>query len=140
MINFSWFQSKTKHPFALIIVVVGGIALVALTLALYFFTRVGELNWQVLNLRRQGNGQSASVEAVRDLVSRVGRHMVLPEDETPTIATVTDPALLKDQPFFARAKAGFKVLIYPKAKKAILYDPTADKIIDVGPVGIKAGE
>ena len=34
------------------------------------------------------------------------------------------------------AKVGFKVLIYTQAKKAILYDPGANKIVEVAPVNI----
>lgn len=61
--------------------------------------------------------------------------MVLPEDELPTLATVTDPEKLKDQPFFANAKAGDKILIYTNSKKIILYSPTLNKIVEVGTTG-----
>lgn len=71
-------------------------------------------------------------------VSQVGRLMVLPTDETPTMATVSDPEKLKDQPFFTNAKTGDKVLIYSNARKAILYSPTQDKIIEVAPVNLGA--
>ena len=37
-------------------------------------------------------------------VEKVGKLMVLPVGEQPTIATVVDPAKLKDQPFFSNAK------------------------------------
>lgn len=79
-----------------------------------------------------------SKEEQQQLVKEVGEHMVLPTDEEPTIATVNKPELLKDQPFFANAKAGYKVLIYSAAKKAILYDPVSKKIVDVAPVNIGA--
>ena len=71
----------------------------------------------------------------KSLIEAVGKLILLP-DEQPTIATVTDPTKLADQNFFANAKAGFKVLVYSGAKKAILYDPTTDKIIEVGPVNV----
>lgn len=72
------------------------------------------------------------------LVERVGRLMTLPEEE-PTIATVTDPTKLPSEPFFLRAKTGDKVLIYTAAQKAILYDPVADKILEVAPLTMDAG-
>lgn len=68
------------------------------------------------------------------LVDRVSRLMTLPTDEVPTIATVVDKEKLKDQSFFANSENGDKVLVYTKAKKAILYRPNTDKIIEVGPV------
>lgn len=66
----------------------------------------------------------------------MGRHIVLPEGETPTVGTVTDPEKLKDQAFFEKAKIGYRVIIYTNAKKAILYDPDSDKIVEVAPLNI----
>jgi hypothetical protein len=62
--------------------------------------------------------------------------MVLPENEQPTIATVTDPSKLSGQSFFAHAKVGDRVLLYAAAKKAILYDPNINKIIEVAPINL----
>ncbi len=80
--------------------------------------------------------QAASPQTIadmqsQDLVTKVGRHMLLP-DEIPLIQTVTDVASFKNQPFFAHAKDGDKVLVF--SQRAILYDPVADKIIEVGAV------
>jgi hypothetical protein len=71
------------------------------------------------------------------IVSRVRRLMAIP-DETPTVATVTDPGRLKDQPFFSNAKLGDKALIFSAAQKVILYDPGADRIINVAPLTVKS--
>lgn len=78
---------------------------------------------------------SEEVEA-KDLAFKIGKFFVLPTDEIPTLATVTDLEKLKGQPFFADAKLGYKVLIYTKAKKAILYDPVAEKIVNYAPINI----
>ncbi len=75
-----------------------------------------------------------TTKEVKMLTERLGAIMVLPEGEDPTVATVVDPEKLKDQPFFARAKKGDKVLIYTNARKAILYDSVAHKIIEVMPL------
>lgn len=82
------------------------------------------------------NPQKITQEAVGDTVTKVGRLMVLPESETPTVATVADPEVLKNQPFFKNAKVGDRVLIYATALKAILYDPKIDKIVEVAPLNI----
>lgn len=84
------------------------------------------------------NPNAASQAEVKSLVSKVGRLMILPTSETPTIATVSDPEALKDQTFFVDAKKGDKVLIYSNAKKAILYDPKADKIVNIAPLNAEA--
>lgn len=73
-------------------------------------------------------------DEVKNLVEQVGKIMELPANEEPTIATVTDVNKLKNQPFFARAIVGDKVLIYVQARKAILYRPATNKIIEVAPI------
>lgn len=98
--------------------------------------------YQALRELRE-NPQQAAQEEARALVARVRKFMVLPEDEEPTIATVRDVERLKDQPFFAKAKQGDKVLIYTKEKRAILFDPVNGKIVEIAPVNIgdvNAGE
>jgi hypothetical protein len=68
-----------------------------------------------------------------DMVMRVGKLMVLP-DETPSIATVSDKSQLVNQSFFENSENGDVVLIYAKARIAILYSPKINKIVKVGPV------
>lgn len=77
--------------------------------------------------------QAAAQEA-QDIIELVGRHIDLPANEEPTVATVSDPEKLREQPFFAQAKVGYKVLLYTKAKKAYLYDPKRDKLVEVAPI------
>lgn len=69
----------------------------------------------------------------KEMVGRVSKLMVLP-DEAPTVAVVSDLEKLKGQLFFARAHEGDIVLMYPKAQKAVLYNPTLNKIIEVAPI------
>ena len=75
---------------------------------------------------------------VADLVVKIGALILLPEGETPTLATVSDPEALRDQAFFANAKEGDKVLIYTTSKKAILYSVSTNKIVNVAPLNIGA--
>ncbi|OGI95065.1 hypothetical protein A2917_01650 [Candidatus Nomurabacteria bacterium RIFCSPLOWO2_01_FULL_42_17] len=103
------------------------VALVAVAFAAYFYMQMNKL---------QQDPQAAAQAEVSALVAKVSKLIVLPEGETPTIATVSDPAALKDQAFFARAQAGDKVLIYAQAKKAILYSVTLNRIIEVAPLNI----
>ena len=78
---------------------------------------------------------AAQIES-QDLVKKVSRFISLPEGELPTIATVSDYQKLKDQPFFEKSQNGDKVLIYTKARKAYLYRPSTDKLIDVTIVNV----
>lgn len=92
----------------------------------------GYLYWQNRQLR--SNPAAQSQDEATALVAKVGKIFELPTGETPTIATVNDEAQLKDQPFFVNAKKGDKTLIYTEAKKAILYRPSTNKIIEVAPI------
>lgn len=78
-------------------------------------------------------------EEMLELVEVVGKLIVLPADEEPTIATVAEPEKLKEQAFFANASVGDKVLLYTTAKKAILFNPTTGKIVEVAPINIGEG-
>ncbi len=81
-------------------------------------------------------GQAQVQAEVDRLVSEVGKLISLPTDEKPTVATITDISKVKDQPFFKNAKNGDRVLIYTNAKKAILYRPAENRVIEVGAVNI----
>ncbi len=110
-------------------VVVPVIAVVAIIAAGYMYSQLRVL---------KQNPQAVAQKEVADLVAKVGKLVVLPEGENPTVATVSDPQALKDQPFFAKAVQGDKVLIYAEAKKAVLYSVSLNKVIDVAPLNIGA--
>lgn len=75
--------------------------------------------------------EAAQLEGV---IAQVGKLMLLPENEQPAIATVTDLNPLSGQAFFANASIGDVVLMYKGARKAILYSPQKNKIIEVAPI------
>lgn len=84
----------------------------------------------------KNNSPDAAQQEADALLVAVGKHIRLPE-EKPAIATVEDRNKLKDQPFFQHAEKGDKVLMYTETKKAILYRPSTDKIIEVAYLNIK---
>jgi hypothetical protein len=100
---------------------------VALGSSLYFYKKANS------------DPQVEATKELAEVVNMVSKHMVLPKDETPTMATVSDPEKLRDQPFFINAKKGDKVLIFSGSQKAILYDPIADRIVEVAPINASAG-
>ena len=104
--------------------------------ALFLIALVGMIYFRLQLNTLKTNPQKAAEEEISTVVAKVSELMVLPEGEVPNMLTVTDPAQLKDQPFFARAEAGDKVLIYTNARKAILYSVGNGKIIEVAPLNI----
>jgi hypothetical protein len=116
-------------------VVVGAIAVLLIA-------GIGFFAWQYKHahdeVARLSNPQEAAKAEVQQLTDKVSKLVVMP-NETPTLATVNDPSKLKDQTFFARAEKGDKVLIFTQAKRAILYRPSTNKVIESAPVNIGDG-
>jgi hypothetical protein len=110
--------------------------LIFLSLFLLVIALAGTSVYFYQRYHRLSGDSAESQKETEKLVAAVGQHLYLPEDEIPTVATVTDPERLRTQPFFVDAKLGYKVLIYTNAKKAVLYDPAADKIVNVAPISI----
>jgi hypothetical protein len=94
-------------------------------------------------LNKSGNAKNASSapssstpssEETVKILAKVKTHLVLPDEEPKVISLVNIDLLKKDQPFFALAKDGDKLLIY--SKKVILYDPVIDRIVDIAQIRI----
>jgi hypothetical protein len=101
------------------------IAIVSVSFGVYSY-------YQLHNARN--NSQEAAKKEITDIVSKVSNLYLLPTGEDPTIATVSDPSVLKNQLFFTNSEKGDKVLIYTKAGRAILYRPSINKIIESAPI------
>lgn len=114
---------RLTYKIIIIVVVVGAIA------ASYYYYAQYRKAQKLLQ-----NPTLAATQEAKSLTARVFALMELPKGEDPTIATVSDTKKLADQPFFVNAQNGDKVLIYSKAKKAILYRPGTNKIIEVAPI------
>ena len=114
----------------IIIVTFSLVALAAVGAAVYFYVQYQKTQEQLKSPTSAAEAETAS------LITEVGKLIVLPTGEQPTVATVSDINKLKSQSFFANAQNGDKVLIYTKAQKAILYDPSQKKIVEVGPINL----
>jgi uncharacterized protein HemX len=99
----------------------------------YFAYKYNQANNEA---KRLADPKIAATQQVNDLVAQVGKLVELPEGQTPTIATVTDKSKLSSQAFFKNAENGDKVLIYTQSKRAILYRPSTNKVIEIAPLNI----
>ena len=84
----------------------------------------------------KANPEDKTKKETKEVVEKVGKLVILPSDEEPILATVTDKEKLKDQPLFAKAENGDKILIYSKSQKAYIYSPAKNVLVDVVPVNI----
>ena len=111
----------------ILLIVLGVLAVAGIAVAVYYYREYRHL---------KDNPSAASEEEVKAIVDEIGNFMQLPGDETPSLATILDKEKIKDQPFFKNAENGDKLLAYTKAMKAILYRPSAKKVIEVAPLNI----
>lgn len=117
-------KNVSKRPMVVVISLCLAVV-VSLGLAGYFYQQ---------NLQLKKTPGILGEERANQVLAELSQIIVVPTDEKPTVAEVTDPTLLKDHPFLAKAQKGDFVIIYAIAAKAYLYDAIAHKIIDVGSV------
>ena len=86
------------------------------------------------DIKRLSNPTEAGKIEKTELVAKVSQLIELPKGEEPTLATVQDVKKLQSQAFFKNAQNGDKVLIYTQSKRAILYRPSTNKVIESAPV------
>jgi hypothetical protein len=108
---------------AVLIIVIG-------SLGFYFYNKATAL---------KANPNTVAQKEATDIIERAGKLILLPQGETPVIASVTDPEKLRDQAFFAKAKIGYKALFYQNSGRAYLYDPVANRIIAVAVLSFGTG-
>lgn len=123
------FTSKNIIISVLVVILIG-----AAGTAYYFYDQY-QKSQEALN-----NPEKLAKEETQRLIDSMSELIALPQADIangePTLATVQDKDKLRDQEFFANAENGDKVLIYAKAKKAFLYRPSTNKVINVAPVTI----
>jgi hypothetical protein len=122
-------ENIVAHPRKLWLGLVGVIALVSIIFNIYQSRQINLLE----------NPRAFSEKQIARYIRDIGAVIALPSDETPTLATVSDPEELKSQPFFANAEVGDIVLVYENAKKAVLWRPSEKKLIEVSSVIAPAG-
>jgi hypothetical protein len=114
-------RQKSLWP---VVMVLGMLFLIAAGIAGYFYYQYRQ------------SAQVADAKEIETLSQEIGKFMLLPDNETPTLATVTDREKLAEQPFFQKAENGDKVLIFSQNGRAILYRPSQKKIVDVTTVNV----
>ena len=77
------------------------------------------------------NQKTPEIQEANVLKEYVSKLIEVPANETPTMATVNDKTKLNSQDFFKNSENGDKVLIFEQAKKAYLYRPSTNKIVEV---------
>lgn len=131
-------KSQTKSG-SMLNVVLLILFLAALAGFAWSFWRYWSLKQEVRFLSTTQGQQELNKKEIDKVVEAVGKLIILPTDQQPTVATIQDAAALaKEQPFFDGAENGDKLLLF--SDKAIIYSVKNDKLVNVGPVYNQDGQ
>ena len=113
------------------------VALLILALAAFAwsFFNYQSVKKEVEVLKDPSLAQRLNEEQTQELLTKVGKVLVLPQEKNPVVAIINDVELLaSNQDFYKDAHDGDKLIIYQNARKAIIFDEDANKVVNVGPV------
>lgn len=78
-------------------------------------------------------GTKLTDSQVQAVIARVGKFMVIPSDEKPSVAILHGvKELAAQQPFYRDAKEGDILVVY--SSRAIIFDAKANKLVSVSPI------
>ncbi len=96
----------------------------------------------IINYQKRTAAERSTVNAAQEqekakkIVEQVKKLLFLDDEKNPTVAAIVDIEKLRAQsPFYAHAENGDYVIV--TSKKAIIYSPSKNKIIDVVPIELK---
>ncbi len=115
---------KTKKILSILILII--ILLLAFAIFKKFYNPIDESNKKTDQL---------SEKQVASIVKKISKLIVVPSDEKPMIVPILNAdELIAEQRFYIGSEDGDYVIVYPNAKKAIIYRESENKLINVGPV------
>jgi len=115
-------------------------AVIVASCSLVIVTLAGLSGFLYLQNKNLKSNPSTNTQATADrLIQKVGKLYALPKED-PTVAAIKDINQLKGQAFFKGAQNGDSILVFPKAKIALLYREKENRIINIGPVSFDGGD
>jgi hypothetical protein len=126
---------KKMSKNTIMLIIICGLVLIAAVLFFLLGAGSGASSSSNLKNSSQQVAQAAEDKKVLDQLKKI---MLLPDNITPTMAIITDADILKKQQpdFFANAKNGQRLIVYPDT--AIIFDPQTNIIIKAGGIQIVA--
>lgn len=115
-------KNKGSHDRKLVLALIGsGIVIVVLLIV------AGMLFWQT-------KSKESSVDISKRIVAEVSAIYLVPTDEEAVVARIEDKNKLGDQSFYKNAQNGDYLLMYNKAKVALIYREKDHKVIVSAPI------
>lgn len=132
----SQMEAKNNSGTATLIAIIV-VAVLAVVGCVFLYMKYDTAQKKINSMTNPQAQQELIKKEMDSLLKKVGKLIVLPSDEQPTVATVTNADALKaEQPFYKDAQNGDKVIIYVQSRKAIIYNEAKGILVNVGPIFI----
>lgn len=135
MKNINKNTEKTRTLYIIIILIIVAFA----GAGVYGYKMLNDSKKETARLKQENtklaNPQESAKLQIERIKNDVAKLIDVPQDENPEISNVDDISKLPKVAFYTKAQNGDKVLFYAKAKKAILYRPSSNKIIEATIIG-----
>jgi len=123
---------QNKSFFNLILIIILIILLICFAI---YYIKFQKVKNNSLTEKTAQNQEEIIKKEITDLKEKIGKLILLPTNEEPVVATIVDSEKLKtEQPFYKDAQNGDKLLVYQQEKKAIIYSPSKNILVNVGTV------
>ena len=125
---YKYLPSKKPHPksilWGLILVILAGSAFGS-----FYFYNTNQT--ALKKLTQLTTNTSSTADDSEKTITDLAKLLLIPTDDTPTIAVISDISKLANQPFFTKAQNGDKIIVFPKSQKVVLYRPSTNKVVDM---------
>ncbi len=106
--------------------IIAGAAVIVIGVLLLFLLPSGDI-------AKDGKITDREAQAIKAEIIK----LINTPQEEPVMALVTNAdQLITEQPFYQGVTNGDVLVIYPQARKAILFNPRTNKLVNVGPVNV----
>lgn len=127
--KFAKFDPRGKSP--ILMFVIAQLLLIAIVGGGY----LGYQKFLVKNETEKTNESKSPDDEKKSILDTLAKFIELPSDE-PVIMTISDIEKLKDNPFFANAKNEDKVIVFKDSKRAMLFRPSTNKLVEMQTVSL----
>lgn len=123
---------------ALLVIIFLGLIGATAGSTIFFYQKYNQAQKEIELLKTEQGQAKIIEEETATLIAAVSKLILLPENESPVVATIVNSAKLAEtQPFYKGSQDGDKLLIFPESEKALIYSPARNILVSVGPAFVE---
>lgn len=109
-----------------------GVAIIAFIASYWGYAQTRK---QISILTNPNQATELTAAQTEELLAKVSKLINLPDEKSPAVATINDVETLSaQQDFYKDANNGNKLIVFARARKAVIYDEKNNIIVNMGPV------